>query len=607
MAEYESKSIMTLISEIQKDKIVLPAIQRNFVWPEDKVIHLFDSLMRDYPIGTFLFWEIDQTTFQQHVFNKFIQCYNEKLGKNQRGERVTTERTEYIAVLDGQQRITSLYIGINGSQKMHIKGRSWTADDSFEDRFLCLNILHMPANDDDSYDFSFQVATNIEKVIELEDSEGNKETKYWVKVGSVCQDGFDHVDYTDAWQVSHNFDNEQRINARKMLGTLRTAIATKKNVSYYLTSNMDISSVVEIFVRVNSGGQKLSASDLMLSVATGEQSDSDIHMKIKEAIDLISAATNDNGFKPDNEVILTAGLMFTGAASLSLKKKENYSREQITLILNNWDNIITAIKNAAQYLEHLGFNGDKLTSKNALLPIAYYFYKNDLDDKHKDRSNLRARRDRVFIRQWLLRSMITGVFSDAIGGTLLRIRALIDRSKKKYFPLDDLMDEKIKRSLNVEDEQIENMLNWKYGDVRIIPLLMDLAEDCSGAKYQADHIWPKSVLLSKKATRSVFPTITDEQYEQYKHYCHCLPNMQLLTALHNQEKSDRLFDEWVSTIHPCDTDFYYTSHMIPNDKTYTFDLFLEFIEKRKALLVERIRVAFPKDFSAIVQRYKLEE
>ena len=55
MAEYESKSIIKLISEIKEDKVLLPAIQRNFVWPEEKVIHLFDSLMRDYPIGTFLF------------------------------------------------------------------------------------------------------------------------------------------------------------------------------------------------------------------------------------------------------------------------------------------------------------------------------------------------------------------------------------------------------------------------------------------------------------------------------------------------------------------------------------------------------------------------
>lgn len=607
MAEYESKSIIKLISEIKEDKILLPAIQRNFVWPEEKIIHLFDSLMRDYPIGTFLFWEIDKTTFQKYVFNKFIQCYNERLGKNQRGERVTTDRTEYIAVLDGQQRITSLYIGINGSQKMHIKGRSWTSDDSFVDKYLCLNILHTLKDNDDSYDFSFQEETNIEKIIELEDSDGNKETKYWVKVNSICQEQFEPADYTDMWQEKYNLNNIERINARKMLETLRTAIRIKNNVNYYPASNMDISNVVEIFVRVNSGGQKLSASDLMLSVATGEQSDCDIHVKIKEAIDLISSSTNDSGFKPDNEVILTAGLLLTGANSLSLKKKENYARERIALILDNWDSIITAVKNASQYLEHLGFNGEKLTSKNAILPIAYYFYKNKLDDKHKDRNNLRARRDRVYIRQWLLRSMITGVFSDAIGGTLLRIRALLDKSNKKYFPLDELMDAKIKKTLNIDEEQIEDMFGWKYGDVRIVPLLMDLAKDCTGNKYHADHIWPKSILLSKKETRVHFPEITDDKYETFRHTCHCLPNLQLLTALQNQEKSDRLFNEWVVNSHPCTTDIYYANNLIPNDQVYTFDKFEEFIENRKSLLKQQIKLAFPKDFNEIVTRYKLDE
>ena len=55
MAEYTPKTIYELIKEIDDGRIILPAMQRNFVWSEDKICSLFESIMRDYPIGTFCF------------------------------------------------------------------------------------------------------------------------------------------------------------------------------------------------------------------------------------------------------------------------------------------------------------------------------------------------------------------------------------------------------------------------------------------------------------------------------------------------------------------------------------------------------------------------
>lgn len=263
-----------------------------------------------------------------------------------------------------------------------------------------------------------------------------------------------------------------------------------------------LSQVVDVFVRVNGGGQKLSASDLMLSVATGEQGDVDIHLKMKDAIDNIAAKTAENGFVTDKELVLTAGLMFTGAVSLSLQKRENYERSRIIQILSDWDNIIEAFANAARYIEHIGFVGKKLTSKNLILPNAYYFYKNGLDEGHKSGTSLRARCDRIFIRQWLLRAMINSVFSDGTGSTLVSIRRLLDETTKKQFPLNDLMEAKIKKSLDIDEENLEEILSLKYSDGRIAPLLVELAKDDSCREYQVDHIWAKNLLLSKNIERT---------------------------------------------------------------------------------------------------------
>ena len=77
MAAYSFETIFKLIEDIDSKKVILPAMQRNFVWSEEKICKLFDSLMRDYPIGTFLFWNIKKNTVKDYVFNEFISNYNE--------------------------------------------------------------------------------------------------------------------------------------------------------------------------------------------------------------------------------------------------------------------------------------------------------------------------------------------------------------------------------------------------------------------------------------------------------------------------------------------------------------------------------------------------
>ncbi|MFH1848860.1 MAG: DUF262 domain-containing protein [archaeon] len=55
---YRDKEIKTVLDEIKENKIYLPAIQRKLVWNHEQIELLFDSIMRGYPIGTFLFWKL---------------------------------------------------------------------------------------------------------------------------------------------------------------------------------------------------------------------------------------------------------------------------------------------------------------------------------------------------------------------------------------------------------------------------------------------------------------------------------------------------------------------------------------------------------------------
>ena len=611
MADYSHERLRDLLDSIKSQRVVLPAMQRNFVWPEDKIYHLFDSMMHDYPIGTFLFWKIDANTFNMYTFNTFIQSYDEEKGKMQRGNKATGVFSDYLAVLDGQQRITAIYLGVTGKYRTHIKGKKWDDASSYYNRVLCIDVLHVPSEEDEDYRFCFINEADVEKVVQ--ESDPNKKdvikNAFWVPVKKVY-DGLDCSEYTDDLESKYPdvVSSEVRKRARKMLERLEDAF--KGDVNYYEAKDKTLPEVVEIFVRVNSGGQKLNSSDLMLSVAAGEQSgDSDIHVVMQDAIEEINESVDnvDEGFRVDKELILTAGLMFTGAESLSLQKPENYVPSQMNSIFkDNWDKIKDALKTTVKYIEYLGFNGNKLTSKNLVLPIAYYFYINGIVDQHQKNNN-RARCDRIFIRQWLLRAMINSVFKDGTGSTLIQMRALIEKTDKKYFPLDELMIKEIKKTLKIGDEQITDILQLKYGDSRIVPIYDELNKATNNSKNQVDHIWAKAILLSKKAIKNAYPMATEEDIKQFKDKCHYIANLELLDGLVNQRKDNREFKEWLIAEYPDPEDQkkFMKEHFIPEGVSYDFKEFLPFIDAREKLLAEKIKEAFPSDFSEIVNRYNL--
>lgn len=616
MASYESKTIAELINEIKEETILLPSIQRNFVWTEHKISALFDSIMHDYPIGTFLFWDVKGKQVNDFVFNKFIFKYNEK-NPIQRGERkIGVENTaSFVGVLDGQQRITSLYLGACGSFKLHKKGAPWKSDASFIDHYLCIDILNLPKDDDESYNFALKEFPDKDALGILEKiSDENDEIidAFWVKVSKVIDKDFDESEYVDAIEANF-FDGtlhqDKRRKARRTLKILNVNFNNKNNVNFYMAKQTNLSEVVEIFVRVNSGGQYLSASDLILSIAAGQDDTEDIQKKMQDAIESISSATysDETGFEADKDLILIAGLMFTGANSLSLKKKENTSPACIKNILSHWDEIVESICNAAKYIEDIGFDGKHLTSKNLILPIAYFFYKNKLDASHARQANLKARKNRVFIRQWLLRAMINSIFRDGIGSTLISIRNIIDNSND-CFPLEQLMNFHPKRSLIILPSTIDEILRYKYGDGRILPLLIELTGYDSTKKYHIDHIWASNNMTKMSKLKKYLPTEPEEIRTEFKKRSQLFPNLELIDPNPNIEKSDMLYNQWLEITHPnVATDPYYRDNVIPqNQELFEFNRFLDFYDAREKMLYDKLVSIFPVSFDEIVKRHHLQ-
>lgn len=132
--EYEPLRLKDFFEDIKESRYLLPAIQRDYVWKEEQIYSFLDSLMREYPVGAMLFWKKPKGGLYT-----FIRDYTTK--KKPEPASFTEKKNAEYAVLDGQQRLTSLYIAFRGSFKekklyFNIASTNYNADMKYEFRFL---------------------------------------------------------------------------------------------------------------------------------------------------------------------------------------------------------------------------------------------------------------------------------------------------------------------------------------------------------------------------------------------------------------------------------------------------------------------------------------
>ena len=123
--------IKMILEKVKCQKILLPAIQRNFVWKEEQISNFLDSLMRNYPTGALLLWKNPNKNTQMIEFTR-------NYVKRKPLETIDNATPEYC-VLDGQQRITALYIAFEGSyekKNLYFDSTSGRNDEEYSFAFL---------------------------------------------------------------------------------------------------------------------------------------------------------------------------------------------------------------------------------------------------------------------------------------------------------------------------------------------------------------------------------------------------------------------------------------------------------------------------------------
>lgn len=578
MAYQTAITIKNAIDNIKKQRYVLPSIQREFVWDTDQIETLFDSLMRDYPISTFLFWKVDKNKIKDFQFYEFLRHYHEKDNRHNRKVELDDDE-DVIALLDGQQRMTSIYIALMGTYANKIPYYRWESPHAFPKKKLYLNLLKPSGDIEVEYDFKFLT----------EDESQPSEGCFWFECGKILS--FADISKAMEYMMEHGltdtskYPKESTSFALKTLNEFFNVVHQKGTISYYLEEGESLDKVLQIFIRINSGGTILSYSDLLLSIATAQWKEKDAREVIHEFVDEINQI--GDGFAFNKDIVLKSCLVL---ADFDVKfKVDNFTKENMVVIESNWEKTSSAMRTAIGLVSKLGYSRDNLLATNTIIPIAYFIYKNEYDDQMLHSSHRED--DRKSIKEWLARVLLKGTFGGQPDSIYPVMRNLINKHIGK-FPLQEIIDHYKARtkSISFTEDDIANLMRLQYGKAKTYCALTLLYPALNyNFKYHQDHIHPKSFFTKRKLKEL---GINEVQAESYIEEFNCLANLQLLQANQNIEKSDKPFAEWLKLMFPnkaeCDS-FLIQNHIKP-DESLEFTDFLVFIENRKTILKNRLRI-----------------
>jgi len=576
MAYQTPITIKIAIDNIRKRNYLLPSIQREFVWDTDQIETLFDSLMRDYPISTFLFWKVDKNKIKDFQFYEFLNKYHEKDNRHNRKAEPSDDE-DIIALLDGQQRMTSMYVALTGTYAKKMPYYRWDSPYAFPEKKLYLNLLKPSDELETEFDFKFLTQT------EAEPSEGY----YWFECGQI-------LELTDMGKISmfmmknrlmdtSVYSEKESEFAINTLNEFFNVVHQKGTISYYLEEGEELDKVLQIFIRINSGGTKLSYSDLLLSIATAQWKEKDAREVIHEFVDSINQI--GDGFNFNKDIVLKSCLVL---ADFDVKfKVDNFTKENMIVIEKRWDKISTAMRTSIELVSKLGFSRDNLAATNTIIPIAYFIYKNDFEDSIVHSSHRES--DRKAIKEWLARVLLKGTFGGQPDSIYPKMRDLINEHLGK-FPLQETIAHYRggRKSISFSEDDIDNILDLQYGKAKTYCALSLLYPGLNSAyKYHQDHIHPQSVFKTKfLAKQGVEP----EDIELYLSEYNKLPNLQLLEATSNIEKSDKPFEEWLNMNYPTHEakESYLRQNLIAPTQSLELKDFLAFVTARKQYMKEQL-------------------
>lgn len=520
-----TQRIFDVVKEIRDGQYRLPSIQRSFVWEQDRICKLMDSVMNHYPIGSFLVWNPpeDLPVRSRKLIDNFVS-----------GESAIAEKEPPAAylVLDGQQRMQSLYISFFGS---------------YDHAYLYFKVDSDPTNEENDLRFRF-------KFMPPEQAQNDN---HWVRPLKITDLQIDEInDFVSTKFPDDSDDTRKRIV--RNLGKFLSVFNMEENMHMQdVKEDLPYNDVLEVFVRVNSGGMVLTKSDLVFSTIV--LSIPDMEEKFVQLVDDL----NGNGeFDFDIDFLIkTSFVLFGIGAKYDVKKLGDKSYvQQLEAGFKAFEKaLISTLEFLKTDAKILGKRF--LKSDLALIPIVDFIYR----QPHQHLSEGQA----VKLRQYLYMSFFMRFYSYGPDAKLDVLHRKLSEAMNE-FPLPDISNYLSERT-GVPYAFSHSMLNDLDLVLNIIGGGYAEIPRKRGWSLERDHIFPKSELEKRGISHE---------------FINSAGNLRFLNKTRNILKS--------AGIPETDTDFFGSNnpelsrlfHAATQDLTET--AFRDFVQKREQLIRDKV-------------------
>ena len=552
-----SITIYEALQNIRDGKYVMPAFQRQFVWSMEQIEKLWDSILLDYPIATFLFWHVDDSNVTWDTY--FCNFLSEvTFDSRKQADSVNYELTSInvkntdTAVLDGQQRLTSLYLSLFGEGYIRPNYARKKSGDRLVTKLLIeLNKNKISVDEEEYNSKKFDIKFS-EKIGRL------SPTQFEIKniIDQKFQD--DSTREKAVEDAIANVPADSKEYARNILKKLYNKIFVEKLIRYTEITDMKQDDALEMFVRFNSGGKPLRKSEITMSILEAYWPSA----KTEFGKILVDSYANFG-----TDFIIRSALMLYGDVV-----KSNISKKIAEELKNNWNAFKKALKDLERVLKGMKIEVSRFSSSwNVLLPIIYYIYYNPDFDKNTEG-----------VRAYLLRAIFFTYFQSGTTGKLQQMKSNINSFD--YEITIEMLNQM--NDLRVTDGKIEDVLNSEKGSRVAGEVLYYLNLDWTNKnfKYEQDHLHPESRFNGSKPI-----SVSMEDWKRWRGMRNRLPNLHLLEGRSNGSKNDMRLVDYYNDMNDEQKAEFCKQAMIPKDVSLEIEDFEIFYEKRKAILTEKIR------------------
>lgn len=553
-----SITIYEAMMNVRDGKYVMPAFQRQFVWSMEQIEKLWDSILLDYPIATFLFWHVDDNNVSWDTyFCNFLPSIT--FDNRKQADSVNYELTDInvnitdTAVLDGQQRLTSLYLSLFGDAYIRQKyARKVTVGGTVTKLLIELNKNKLDVDEQEYNSKKFDIRFS-EKVGRLSPTQ--------FEMRNILQEKFRDASTRDKAieEAIANVPPDSKEYARGVLAKLYRKVFEEKLIRYTEIHDMNQDDALEMFVRFNSGGKALKKSEITMSILEAYWPSAKTEFG-KLLVDSYA------GFGSD--FIIRAALMLYGDVV-----KSNINRQIAEELKNNWKDFKKALKNLESVLKALRIEVSRFASSwNVLLPVLYYIYYNP--DNFAENT--------AAIRSYLMRAILFTYFQSGTTSKLQQMKSNIN--SYDYEITVDMLDQIT--DLRVTDGKIEDILNAEKGSRVAGDALYYLCLDWTNKnfKYEQDHLHPYDRFDGNKPF-----SVAMEDWRRWRSLRNRLPNLQLLEGRSNGSKSSMRLVDYYNDMNDEQKVKFRENAIIPDDVSLEIENFEDFYNKRKAMLATRIR------------------